>query len=69
MLMIASKITEAIINIYSRRSKMKYLDIDWLLVLVAVISIIIAYFIVTTSERGEEIAIQQCEILFEKMED
>jgi hypothetical protein len=47
----------------------KRIDFDWLLVGVSIASIVAVYFIVTNSERGEEIAIQQCEILFERMED
>lgn len=43
-------------------------DMDWLLVVVALISVVIAFFIVTNSERGERIAIEQCEIIFEELE-
>ena len=48
---------------------MKYLDMDWLLVLVAIASVVIAYFMVTTSERAEDVAYKQCKIIFEKLED
>jgi hypothetical protein len=46
----------------------KRIDFDGLLVAVAILSSVGAYFLVTNSERGEEIAIQQCEIIFEQLE-
>jgi len=48
--------------------KIKYIDMDWFLVFIAIVSVIIAYFIVTTSERGEVIASQQCKIIIERNE-
>lgn len=47
----------------------KSFDMDWLLVAIALASIVIAYFIVTNSERGEKISIQQCEIIFDKLKN
>lgn len=44
----------------------KSIDMDWMLVIVAIASVILAYFVVTNSERGEKIAIQQCKIILEK---
>ncbi len=47
---------------------MKNIDMDLFLVFVSIISIVIAYFMVNTTEHRKIIDINQCKIIFEKLE-
>jgi hypothetical protein len=47
----------------------KKIDFDWVLVMVSIASMLITYFSITDPNCGEEISIDQCEIIFNQLED
>lgn len=46
---------------------MKYLDMDWLLVLVAIVSVIMAYFMISDSNRAGVVVSPRFEIIKEEI--